>query len=395
VRLVLVVVAIGLAFVVRARIQEAKGKAAVASVPAQTVAVSHPMIGDIRSMLQFTGSMEAIQQASIYSRVNGYVEKVLVNRGDAVRAGQPLVIIDHIGLQQAMQSAAAGVQVAQGNLVRDEASLANAKLSFERTRNLAQQGILSRSQLDDAQARLNVAEAQVAADHAAVEQQRGSYNAARTNLGYAEIKAPFAGIITQRNFDPGTYVTATAGGSVAGPGTAPSNNALLQVSDLNAVRVFVYVQEKDLAKVHLGEPVDIRVDTYPADVFHGTVSHTARALDPLSRAMQAEVDIPNRDGRLRPGMYARVALLTSVHHNAMAVPSPAVLSDGSQRYLFVVRGGRAHRQPVVTGDEDGDRTEILSGLGAGDEVVVLGANSLSEGSRLEARPFRAGEAAAQ
>jgi len=390
----LVAAALGLALAVRARIREAKGKAAVAGAPAQTVAVSPPLVTDIRSTLQFTGSMEAIQAASIYSRVNGYVEKVLVTRGDAVRVGQPLVIIDHIGLQQAVQSAAAGVQVAEGNLVRDQASLTNARLAFERTRNLATQGILSRSQLDDAQARLNVAEAQVASDRAAVEQQRGAWHAARTNLGYAKIKAPFSGVVTQRNFDPGTYVTATAGGTVSAPGAAPANNSLLQLSDLAAVRVFIYVQEKDLARVRIGEPVEIRVDTYPAEVFRGTVSHTARALDPVSRAMQAEVDIPNRDGRLRPGMYARVALITGVHGNALAVPSPAVLSDGDQRYVFVVRGHRAHRQPVQTGDEDGDRTEILGGLGAGDAVVVLGANSLSDGSPVVTRPLGPAEVAA-
>lgn len=303
------------------------------------VKIEKPVRQSVKYALQFTGDMVAVGQASIYSKVDGNLERVLVDIGSQVQAGQTLATIDTTLLFQQYQQAAATYE--------------NASANYRRTKELSEQNLVAKQDIDNADAAAKVAKA--------------AFDLAATRLGYARITAPFSGFITKRYLDPGSLVTA-------------NNVTLFMLMDLNAMKVVVSVLEKDIPLIKEGKAAQVTVDAYPDREFVGVVKRYAEAVDLSTRTMAVEVDVPNRDRLLKPGMFARVTLVVDVHPNAITIPTAAILSDDKGSYVFTTTNDTAKRIPVSLGTQQNSRTEILAGLTGDESVITTGQQFVRDGS---------------
>jgi membrane fusion protein (multidrug efflux system) len=292
----------------------------------------------VKRILQFTGDMVAVRQASIYSKVDGNLERVLVDIGAQVQAGQTLAMIDTTLLFQQYQQAAATYE--------------NASANYRRTKELSEQNLVAKQDIDNADAAAKVAKA--------------AFDLAATRLSYARITAPFAGFITKRYLDPGSLVTA-------------NNLTLFMLMDLSAMKVAVNVLEKDIPLIKEGKDAQVTVDAYPDKEFVGVVKRYAEAVDLSTRTMAVEIDVPNRERLLKPGMFARVTLTVDAHPNAITIPTAAVLSDDTGSFVFIAMNNMAKRTPVRIGAEQNSRTEIVTGLTGDESVITTGQQFVKDG----------------
>ena len=397
--------------------------------PLPTVSVGHASYVDLPRTLQLTASIGSLTQAVLFPKTSGYLQTVTVRPGDAVRAGQVIAVVDHAQLdaqaaqaQAALAAALAGVQTAQAQvaaaraqrmnavaqlasaqagLVKAQAQLEDAQTTYTRTATLAEQGAVSQQSRDDAKAQVISAQAGVDAARAQIAQaaaqvqaaqeeeavavsqvktqqaqaatQAAALENARLNLQYATIVAPFSGVVVSRSLDPGAYVT---------PGTS---TPILTIADLDHLNVIVNVTEADLTVVHKGDPTQIRADAYPDRTFRGVVSRIAGGVDPITRTVQVEIDVPNSGHPLRPGMYATVQLVAGTGR-ALVVPLSALVTVGSQHYVWAVVDGKTTQRPVTVGRATGEVVEITSGLGEQDLVVVRGTDLVREGQQVRGVP---------
>jgi membrane fusion protein (multidrug efflux system) len=305
---------------------------------APMVRLEQPRQETILDELQFTGDILPIQQASIYSKVNGNLDNVSVDIGSPVRAGQLLAMIDTTELFQQYQQAAATYE--------------NARLAFQRNKELIDQNLIARQDLDNADAAMKVA--------------KSMFETAQTKLGYASITAPFAGVITKRYLDQGANVTS-------------NNTILFMLMDMTAMKIIIPVQEKDLPRVAKGKKALIRVDAYPGQTFEGIATRLSQAVDLTTRTMDVELDIPNQDKLLKPGMYANVTLVVGEQKNGLTLPTMSLAKDEQGTYLFVVEGSTARRRAVTPGRENNGRTQVVSGLSVNDKVVTVGQQFVKDG----------------
>jgi len=303
------------------------------------VRVGTPTREKVTFSLQFTGDVLPIQQAAIFSKVSGNLERVFVDMGTHVVRGQLLALIDTTELYQQYQQAFATAQ--------------NARQTFLRTKELYEQNLVSKQDLDNAQTAMTVSSS--------------SFDAAATRLGYARITAPFSGHITRRFLDAGALVS-------------PNNSTLFTLMDIDQMKIIVNVLEKNIPQIKAGKSAVITVDAFPGKTFLGTVSRYSDAVDLSTRTMAVEIDIPNRDQMLKAGMFANVVLVVEEHPDALTVPTQALLSDDAGPYLFVIRQDTARRCSVTPGAEQEGRTEILSGLNPADSVVTTGQQFIRHGS---------------
>ena len=298
------------------------------AVAAALVKVEKPQIQTVEYDLRFTGDMIPVQEATIYSKVSGSLEKVLVNIGSRVNTGQLLAVIDTTELRQTYDQTAA--------------TYANAKITFERSKELAEQNLVAKQDLDNADAAMKVAEA--------------NFAAANTHLEYAHIRAPFSGYITKRELDPGSLVTA-------------NSSTLFTLMDAETLKVMVNVLEKDIPSVSRGKEALITVDAFPGRKFTGTIQRLAESVDLSTRTMAVEIDIPNHDEALKGGMFANVVIVASAHENAVTIPTASILKDDQGMYVYLDSSNVAKRARITVGIEQGTKTEVLTGL-KGDEILI-------------------------
>jgi RND family efflux transporter MFP subunit len=165
----------------------------------------------------------------------------------------------------------------------------------------------------------------------------------------------------------------------------PNNNAIiLTIDQISVLRVFVTINESDVVKLRVGQTAQLELDGVPGRVFTGKVVRLAPALDPLARTMDAEVQLPNGEGDLRPGMYGRASIVTAVHENAIVAPVSAVQISNGKRIVFVLQGDKVQRREVQVGVDGENWLEVTSGLSAPEEIVVAGLEGLSDGASVRA-----------
>lgn len=411
-----------LGLLVAYRLREQQARAVTRPRAEVLVGVITPTRRDLELRFGATADILATQQAAIFSKVSGYIKRIHVERGDFVRAGQLLVEIDDQELQAQLEQARAGLLTGQAsfqmakstlqgnlanlenqraNLVKARAVAANDGRQSERMKALFEKGLVSatewenarttaeasRAQVQSAEAQLRLAETQILTSESQVrlsEAQVGTYQAtlslAQTNLANTRLVAPFAGYISQRNLDPGAAVSAQSAG------TSTTSLGILVLQDIHSVKVQVEVPERQIARVVAGVPVRLAVDPYAGEVFKGVVARTVHALDPRSRTMGVEVVIPNPDGRLKPGMFARVDILVDRRPGALAIPVEAVRLGEGRPSVVTVRGGSVEVAPVELGVADGNWVEVVKGLGEGDQVVTQGKDLVKPGQRVKAVP---------
>lgn len=222
-------------------------------------------------------------------------------------------------------------------------------------------------------AELRAAEARAAAARLRAAGSRSAHAAASALAGYTRIVAPFDGVVIERLADTGALLQNAAGSQSAARG-------VVRLARDASLRIVIPVPEASVARVRRGQAALIAADAFPGQEFRGTVTRFAGAVDPRSRTMLTEVEIPNPGYRLRPGMYARVTLTLETHAQALSIPSEAVMGPEEKRFVYTVAEGRAHRTPVTVGVDDGKLSEIKEGLQPGDQVVVLGRDTLVDGA---------------
>lgn len=344
--------------------------------PPMTVEVAEVGRGDIAARLTVVGNLIGLQTVDVVPRTGGRLVSVHVRLGDRVARGQVLAKIEDREIVEQVRQAEASLQVAQATIRQREADLKFAETNLERSRNLYERQLLPRQSLDDAEARYAAAFAQLDLARAQLQQTQARLEELRINLANTEIVSPVSGYVGRRNLDVGAWVS--------------QNAPVASVVDISAVRLVANVVERDLRLVGAGDAAVVEVDAFPGEQFTGRIARVAPVLDPQTRTAEMEIEIPNPDGRLKPGMYARVSLTVDERRNVVVVPKAAVVDyDGRRGVFAVTEEGRSRFVPVQVGIDDPSRVQIVSGVEPGDRIVVVGASSLRDSDTL----VIAGEAA--
>jgi RND family efflux transporter MFP subunit len=343
------------------------------------------------SELELPGSIQAIAEAPILARADGYIERRLVDIGDRVQAGQPLAQIEAPETdeqirqaQAALQQAQAGVNQALANLKRGQADTELARVTAQRFASLAAKGVVSKQENDQYQAQHQALLAGVQSLQEAIAVARSNVAAAEASLArldriqsYRVVKAPFDGVITVRNVDAGALVNA-------------GNTMLFRIAQTATLRTYVNVPQTHASGVRLGQSARVSVSNLPGRQFAGTVARTANALDPASRTLLVEIHVPNPAGALLPGMYARVDLMGARTNAPLLIPSEALIVRSEGTNVAVVRPDRSvHLQRIEVGRDYGDRLEVMTGLKEGDLIIPNPGDAAREGLKVE--PVRDGQ----
>ncbi len=294
--------------------------------------------------VSLTGEVRAFRQATLYAKVSGYVTRMRVDKGDRVREGQVLAVLE---------SPDAAEQVASA-----EAALALRQQEARRARTLAPSHVVSDQEVEQAETALRVAETGLAR--------------ARVTQSYATIRAPFSGRVTARYVDEGALVAAATG-------STSSVQPLLEVADMDQVRVSAYLPQEDALAAREGDDAVLRLDR--GEEIQARVSRISRSLDPRTRTMLAEIVVPNDPPRMYPGQFVQVRLEVA-RPSRPSVPPLALVFRGDSQAVAVIEANRVHFVPVVTGEQDGTRVEIVRGLKGG-ERVALDPSRLSDGAAVQ------------
>jgi membrane fusion protein (multidrug efflux system) len=332
------------------------GNDAAQPLVATPVIVERAAVGDMEERIAGTGELAAPDRALIAAEVDGRITDVLVDEGARVDSGSVLLTIDPEKRRLDADSARAQARDA-------EAALEVATREYERAKALHDQGIASDSLLDLRGTELSRAQAR--RDSAAA--ARG---VAEKQLRDASVRAPFAGLVAKREVSRGDYVR--------------TGEALLEVVALDPIEVEFSVAERDSARVAPGQPVTVTVEPYPNEKFVGSVSAVSPVIDPRTRTMRVKARIPNVDGRLRPGLFARTDLGVAKRSGVVMVPAEAILQRADGEVLFTVGpDDRAKRVIVKTGAQRDGRVEIVEGVAPDAQVVIAGQAGLVEGAAVE------------
>jgi RND family efflux transporter MFP subunit len=345
---------------------EAAGGGPGRTRPPPLVAVAKVEVRDVLVTVSSPVELRPMQVADVGSKILGYLGSVLVERGDRVSKGQLVATVRPSDLPDQLDAERAALSQAK-------AGRELAKVSLERARQLSPAGLMSAQELEQANHAVASAEAAEAVSKARL-------GALAVRLGETRILSPLDGVVLARRLDPGTLV---------GPGSA---GTIVTVAQVDRMRVFVAVNEREAARIEVGQVAVVRLDAFPDRELRGTVVRVSPAFDSSTRTLDAEVELPNQSGDLRIGMYGRADIVLETHAQAVVAPVEAIVVNTLGRYAFVLEGDRVRRRAVTTGVDGGDWLEVLSGIAPGEEVVVTGAEALSDG--VAVRAARPGDTAA-
>jgi len=320
------------------------------------------------------GSMDAILETGIWARTNGYLKARYVDIGDRVRKGQQLADIDTPEVDQQLMQAIATMNQDKANVVKFEADLALARTTRQRY-VVAGPGTVSKQQIDERTSAVTDAEKVVDAGRATVNADEANVRRLLELQSFQKVYAPFDGVITVRNVDPGSLITA---------GSTTGTTELFTLAQVDVLRIFVYVPQSYAPDIRAGESADVSVRELPGRVFQGTVTRTAGAIDPTSRTLLTEVQVPNPEGLLLSGSYATVRFKVQRPDPPLVVPQSALLIDGNGvRVALVDADGTLHYRPIQIGRDFGNEVEVLSGVDTTDVLAMGLSANIAEGSRVE------------
>lgn len=311
---------------------------------------------------------------SLHAKVPGYVERVLVDRGSAVKEGELLINLTAPEMDAQIAEAEAKVQAVDADRLQAEAQLAAAQSTYERTQEAAKTpGAIAGNDVVLAQKQVDAAQAVVNSRHKASDAAQSAANALKVMLAYLKITAPFDGIVTDRLVHPGALV---------GP---PADPALLVIQQVSRLRVVVPVPEEDVGGIVRGASVEFTVPAYPHRTYSGRIARIPEALDQKTRTMPVELDVANRDGTLAPGMYPSVKWPVRSQGAELWVPRTSVVTTTERTFVIRDHAGHAEWVDVKRGVTEGDSVQVLGNLKAGDMVVRRANDELREGTALQAR----------
>jgi membrane fusion protein, multidrug efflux system len=325
--------------------------------------------GKVAAYLTVVGNLIGEQTVDIAPRTGGRLLDVNVKLGDRVRRGQVLAKVEDREIVEQVRQAEASQEVSKATIRQREADLKVAELNFERSKNLYQRQLLAKQALDDAESRYMAAVAQFDLSKAQLSQNDSRLQELRINLQNTQVVSPVDGFVGKRSVDPGAMVN--------------TNTAIASVVDISKMRLVANVVEKDLRMVSVGDTAVVEVDAYPGEKFNGKIARVAPVLDPATRTAAMEVEIPNGDYRLKPGMYARINLTVEEHDNALVMPKTAIVDYQNQRGVWVPNANeRAMFVPLKLGIESTEQIEVLGGMDEGAKFVNVGAAAVRNNDQL-------------
>jgi RND family efflux transporter MFP subunit len=323
---------------------------------------------EVVDYITVVGNLVGEATIDIVPRVAGRIDSVPVKLGDRVRRGQLVAKIEDRELREQINQAQATLEVNKANVVQRENELQVQKNALDRVKATFDKGLTARQMLEDAEARYHAAMSQVNVSKAQQSQTEFRIDELRITLSNTSVVSPVDGFVSRRNLDAGAF--------------SGANTVILQVVDIDTVRLVANLIEKGFRKVVPGVEATVQVDTFAGEDFKGRVSRVAPIFDPATRTAQMEIEVPNPGYRLKPGMYARVRLTVDRRPDALTVPRNAVVDVDGRRGVFVVNDQTAKFVETQTGLSDGDRVEILGGITEGTQVITTGALALRDGDRV-------------
>lgn len=302
------------------------------------VTVAAVEVADAAARYSGTTHLEADGEAAVASRVGGEVVEILIEEGDRVRAGQVIARLDGERLRLAMERAGA--------------ELDKLRQAYRRNVALHERGLVSQGAFENLRYDLEALDA--------------AWQLARLQHGYTQIRAPIDGVVSGREVNLGA--------------TVREDDVLFRITDLDNLIAYVHVPQRDVRHFSPGQQASLRMTAWDDEAFPATVTRVSPTADPGSGTFRVALAVPSADRRLRPGMFGKLDIVYEVHEDALLVPSVAVLDEDMEAAVFVLDEGLARRRLVTTGLQVDGRTEVLSGLSPGEQVIVVGQGGLKEGA---------------
>ena len=360
------------------------------------------------------GTTTPLTEAFIYARADGYLKRRLVDIGDHVHRGQLLALIDSPDLDQQVDQAREQLRQAESQKTQQDAQLALARVTVERYRVLVAKGVFSRQDGDQQETNYNAQIANVAAAERNVEAFRANLGRVISLQGYERVTSPFEGVITQRNVDLGSLISAQGTGSsgstpsaTANPGptsgatvntagtsgsaptaSSPSTGGgqggpLFAVAQVDRLRILVSVPEGYASSIRPGESATLRFEEFPSAQFTGLVTRTASSIDQNTRTLLTEVQVDNRKGQLLDGMYTVVTFGPAASgEGPLTISGDAVAVRDGKNVVAVLTNSIVHIQPIDVGRDFGPVLEVLSGLKTGDVIASNVTDDIIEGAKV-------------
>ena len=336
------------------------------------VRVASVRASDGKMSVTLPATTTAFEAANIFARTNGYIEKRFVDIGDRVKAGALLVDITAPELDHQITQAKATLAQYRATLQQTQASRELAQVTNERDSNLVKKGWLTLQQGDNDRLTLAAQQAAVGVAQANIDAQQAQIRVLEQEKAYQRVVAPFDGVITQRNIDNGSLVMS-------------GSTFMFTLMHPDVIRIQVFVPQDEAFGLGPGVDAVVHVPEIPDRTFPGKVTRIASALQPGSRTLLTEVDVPNPDGALSPGIYCTVELLIPRKAPSMIIPADAVVFDQNGLHVAVVENGTAHLQKITIVRDFGTEVEVRDGVKPGDQVILNPMVNLAEGSKVAVR----------
>lgn len=361
---------------------QAAGTARMGGRPPAVVQTAPVTRGSFEVAVRFVGRLRAESAAELYARVDGPITAVHAGTGDRVRRGQILATIDPLESRQRVDQSRAALRIAEATLQQRKAALQVAEANARRSESLFSQSLLSQSDYDTAKAELTTAQSQLELSRAQIEQARANLGSANLQLDQTRIVAPFDGFIGTRHLDLGAHAT--------------TSRPVFSIVDLSTIRTTINVPAQDAVRIQPGQPATVVADVLPGRSFPGRVSRLSSVFDPQTNTVEAEVEVVNPEGILKPGMYASVTIGYRTDATALLVPLAAVQRNEEEEWILLAvpaRGGEgleARRVPVrvlqsADANQKSAAVEPLDGaIAPGSQVIVLGQEQLADGDPIVA-----------
>lgn len=335
------------------------------------------------TVLTASGYVVAQRQAAIASKGTGRLIYLGVEEGDQVKKGRIIAQLEHNDMDAALAEAQANLAMAKAALQQREAELYEAKLHFDRQKDLRAKGLISKSEFDVAEASHKTALAAVAAAQADIERAQAGVAAAKVNVENTNIRAPFDGTVLTKNADVGEMVAPFAASS-------NSRGAVVTLADMNSLEVEADVSESNIQNVQVGQPCEISLDAFPSIRYPGYVHKIVPTADRAKATVLTKIRFKERDEKVLPEMSAKINFLSkSVADTAAAegpytvIPKSAIKRKNEEQIVFLVHDGQINETPIQTGKDFGNQVEILEGVSVGDKVVMNPTDTLQSGSKVK------------
>jgi membrane fusion protein, multidrug efflux system len=339
------------------------------AIAVPTVAVVQPQLDPGNDELILPGNLQAFIESPIFARTNGYLLRWYKDIGSKVEKGELLAAIDTPEVDQ---------ELSQARATREQinAALALAKISTDRWANLRKTDSVSQQEADQQASGYQQALANLAASDANVRRLEQLES-------FKNVYAPFSGVLTKRNVDPGALINS---------GAQATGKELFDIARIDPLRVYVSVPQAYAPNIKAGMKANVTLQEFPGQKFVGTVVRTADAIDPATRTLNTEVDVPNKDGKLLSGSFGQVHFATGTSVPRITIPVNAMLfrAEGAQ-VAVVDKDGKVHLRPISIGRDFGATLEILGGIEASDQIVVNPSDSLEEGQQVHVNKPGAGD----